>query len=189
MGNEHGKSTTSQSSPQEAGGHDATGMGSSGPESPTSGDSGRERTYGKGHTSRSSGGEPLQDSQAAGDHLRSRYPKGIWPEDLDEVERQLTQAFQQGNPVLAWSLTQKLLETARALMVEAAKARFEVNFGTPTCERCEGLRAGDGVVATCYQMKLCYYRNTKKETTPKQQGIIDSLLGSARPPGRGGKTM
>ncbi len=106
------------------------------------------------------------------------------------MERQLTEAFQRGNPALAWSLTQKLLETTRALMIEAAKVRFEVNFGTSICERCEGLRAGEGVVATCYQAKLCYYRNMRKDATPKQQGIIESLIGSAKPrPSRGGKTM
>jgi hypothetical protein len=91
------------------------------------------------------------------------------------MESQLTTAFQKGDPAAAWSLTQSLLEMARALMIEAAKARFEVNFGTSICERCEGLRAGVDVVATCYQTKLCYYRNVKKEVTPKQRGVIDKL--------------
>lgn len=67
-------------------------------------------------------------------------------------------------------------------MLEAAKARFSINFGTATCERCEGLRAGDGVVATCYQVRLCYYNNVKKEATPKQKSIIEGLLGSSTDP-------
>lgn len=176
MKNEY-KSKASQSTPKEAGGHDLTGMGTPGTEGPTSGPVIGKRADGESHSNGATGRRPIQDAQTAGDHLRSRRPEGIWPEDLDEVEFQLTEAFLQGNPALAWSLTKRLLGEARALMVEAAKARFEVNFGTPVCERCDGLRAGDDVVATCYQMKLCYYRSMKKDTNPKQKGVIDKLSG------------
>ena len=61
-------------------------------------------------------------------------------------------------------------------MVEAAKLRFRLNFGSEYCDNCDGLRAGPGVVATCFQVKQCNYTNFKDgEVAPRHLRIIQSL--------------
>lgn len=73
-------------------------------------------------------------------------------------------------------LTQELMGLARSLVVEAAQARYEKNFGGPKCESCAGLKAGPGVLATCFQIKRCYYDNVKTaDASPRQQRLIESL--------------
>jgi len=62
--------------------------------------------------------------------------------------------------------------------VEAARARFKTTFGTDRCNRCDGLKAGPGVAATCFQVKQCYYRNFKDaDLTPKQSRVLRIFLG------------
>lgn len=62
-------------------------------------------------------------------------------------------------------------------MLEGAKLRFKLNFGTPTCEECDGLRAGPGVIATCFQIKRCDYASLKDENQdPDQVRLITSLV-------------
>lgn len=70
----------------------------------------------------------------------------------------------------------ELLSLARALILEAAKARFEKNFATPRCDNCEGLKAGPGVAATCFQVRQCFFTNIKnQDTSPKQTRLIEIL--------------
>lgn len=79
-----------------------------------------------------------------------------------------------------WDLAQQLLTITRASVQEAARTRFRVNFGTERCKRCEGLKAGPQVVATCFQVQQCYYTNFKEGTlTPKQARVLELFLGSA----------
>lgn len=72
---------------------------------------------------------------------------------------------------------------SRELVVEAARARFQKNFGTPQCERCDGLRAGPGVEATCFQVRQCFFTNIKTaDMSAKQARVIETLTkGSKRP--------
>ena len=180
---DHGKSEDSIAQPasHKTGGHDNPTVGQVGSNSPQSRRGREGHQEGEGHPSSPSDGRPGPSAQTAGNHLRSRHPEGIRPEDIDNLEMQLIVAFKAAKPADAWSLTHKLLELARSLQVEAAKARFQVNFGTSMCESCEGLRAGDEVAATCFQTKRCYYDNVKKDMTPKQRGIMDSLLRQFKP--------
>ena len=82
-----------------------------------------------------------------------------------------------GNAPVAYDAGMRLVSAYQALWHEAAQLRFRLNFGTPICERCDGLKAGPGVAATCYQVKLCNYGNVKEgEATPKQRRVLDRLL-------------
>ncbi len=55
--------------------------------------------------------------------------------------------------------------------------RFRLNFGTPICDRCDGLKVGPGVVATCFQVRQCNYDNVKQGAmTPRQSRVVQSLL-------------
>lgn len=95
---------------------------------------------------------------------------------------QLGAAFRSGKPARAWELVQQLLTFSRKAVIEAGQARFKVNYGTTTCETCDGLKAGEGVLATCFQVRQCYYRNVKAGSeSPKQRSIINELTR-----GRGG---
>jgi len=76
-----------------------------------------------------------------------------------------------------WELTQKLLQETRRLVIEVARYRFRVNFGTELCQNCTGLKAGPGVVSTCFQIKQCYYKHLREnDNTPRQKGILEALV-------------
>lgn len=63
--------------------------------------------------------------------------------------------------------------------LECSKLRFRLNFNTPVCETCDGMKAGPGVVATCFQAKRCNYTNVKEgDATSRQRRVIESLLTS-----------
>ena len=69
-----------------------------------------------------------------------------------------------------------LIEAYRALDVEAGKLRFKLNFGTARCQDCDGLRAGPGVVATCFQVQRCDFTNVKEgAVSPRHRRILESL--------------
>lgn len=68
-----------------------------------------------------------------------------------------------------------LAKAYREVEAEAARLRFQVNFGTSVCEPCDGLRAGPGVVATCYQTRECRYGNVR-EGDKKRLRVLDDLL-------------
>lgn len=124
----------------------------------------------------SAGGEGSRLPEAVEHHQRSRPPKRVRPEEVDEFEVQLRDAFRSGNPKQVWDLVQQLLTLSREVAVEAGQARFRANYGTPTCEKCDGLKAGKGVIATCFQLKRCYYSNLKEaDTSRKQKQIIEGL--------------
>lgn len=77
----------------------------------------------------------------------------------------------------------RLVVAFRKLDVEAAQLRFRLNFGTPVCERCDGLKAGPGVVATCFQVRQCNYSNVKEgEITPRQLRVLQNLLSDTKTP-------
>ena len=115
-----------------------------------------------------------------GHHPLGRSPKSISREGLIAAD-QLEQAFQSGDASLAYESGLRLTEAYRALWFEAANLRFRLNFGSPLCEHCEGLKAGAGVVATCFQVRQCNFDNIKEgQVTPRQQRVLDRLLDSKK---------
>lgn len=85
-------------------------------------------------------------------------------------------AFETGDPTIAFEAAKRLVEAHRALTLDAAKLRFTHNFGTPACNTCDGLHAGPGVVATCFQMKQCHYSNLKEgEGNPRMLRVLRAL--------------
>lgn len=61
-------------------------------------------------------------------------------------------------------------------MAEASRLRFKLNFGSDVCERCEGMRAGLEVVATCFQVKRCDFTNIREgQGDPRHLRIIEKL--------------
>jgi hypothetical protein len=117
-------------------------------------------------------------SEEVRDHLRGRHHKRVpvRPRDIDAVEADLVKAFQQGDPKKAWETVLQVLKMARGLVVEAARDRFSSNFGTTQCLTCSGLNAGPDVVATCSQLRQCYFTNLRtSDATPKQLRVIDNL--------------
>jgi hypothetical protein len=61
-------------------------------------------------------------------------------------------------------------------MADASRLRFKLNFGSDVCEMCEGLRAGPGVIATCFQVKRCDFTNIREDQgDPRHLRIIEGL--------------
>ena len=142
-----------------------------------------ERPSTTGPSKSASGRNGGEDFAPHEHHLRRGHPTRVSrPEQVDQLEVALTDAFSRGDPAKAWELTRELLSLARGLAVEAAKARFQKNYGGPLCEHCEGLKAGPGVVATCFQVRQCYFANFKtSDLSAKQAGIIDFLTKGSDP--------
>ena len=151
-------------------------VGQSDAEGPSQGDrSGRPTSSG------TSGGDlqggVRQVPTEAGHHLRGRHPQGISvQEDVETFRSQLTVAFNEGNPEKAWEVSQRLLDFASDLVIESAKYRFKLNFGTDLCRTCTGLKAGPGVAATCYQVQQCTYSHIRADAlNPRQARLVDLL--------------
>ena len=86
-------------------------------------------------------------------------------------------AFEDGDPAKAFAAATRLVEAYRALTLEAAKLRFTLNFGSAACTSCDGLHAGPGIAATCFQMKQCHYSNLKEEEgSPRQLRVLRTLM-------------
>lgn len=90
-------------------------------------------------------------------------------------------AFTSGDPQKAWEETQRLVSMSHQLQKEAATARFKANFGTEMCTHCDGLKAGPDVVATCFQIRQCYFTNVRARTDEKHTRLIEKL--SKKPDG------
>ncbi len=85
-------------------------------------------------------------------------------------------AFLTGKPTEAYHATMRALAHYSDLYLEAARLRFRVNFASSVCEKCDGLKAGPGVVATCYQLQRCEYSNTKETDIDSEQArVIEAL--------------
>mgnify|MGYP006992517242 CR=1 FL=1 len=89
----------------------------------------------------------------------------------------MTRTFSGGNPAEAWEVSQALLQFSSELVVEASRTRFKLNFGSNQCRNCTGLKAGPGVVATCYQVQQCYYSNIREDDLNPRLARIADLLG------------
>jgi hypothetical protein len=84
---------------------------------------------------------------------------------------------------VAYEAAMSVVGAYHNLVLEYAHLRFKVNFGTSACENCDGLHAGPGVAATCYQTQRCEYTNVKEgDVSPKQLRVITSLLEPPKEP-------
>ena len=111
------------------------------------------------------------------DHLPSGSRTGVPNPDLAE---EALQAFAEG-PVQAFSATERLAKAYLELALEASKLRFRANFGSDRCNHCEGLKAGTGVVATCFQVQQCNYTNVKGNQVSLVQARIINAVGKNTP--------
>jgi hypothetical protein len=90
---------------------------------------------------------------------------------------QLVQAMRAGDGRTAFDAGMRLVTAYQTLFHEAAQLRFQINFGGPFCQHCEGLTAGPGVAATCFQIRQCTFGNVKEgDATPKQLRVLQNLL-------------
>jgi hypothetical protein len=95
---------------------------------------------------------------------------------LNDPSEALLQAFLDGNFERAYSAALELQDAYHEAMTEASKLRFKLNFGTSACQNCEGLKAGPGVTATCFQVQRCDFKNVKEgDEDPRQIRVIDKL--------------
>lgn len=156
---------------------DSPGVEPPGTESDRSSDEAGGYSESRGDTENGRDRDSGTSAQEARDHLRRRHPTGVRPEEVEALTEDLTQAFQEGDPKKAWDLANRLGQVSKDLAIEAGKLRFKVNFGTPMCRNCDGLKAGPGVVATCFQVQQCHFTNFKEgDTSPRQKRVLDSLL-------------
>lgn len=95
---------------------------------------------------------------------------------MSDPSEVLLQAFLDGNFERAYSAALELQVAYREALAEASKVRFKLNFGTGICQNCEGLKAGPGVTATCFQIQRCDFKNIKEgDEDPHQARVIDKL--------------
>jgi hypothetical protein len=177
--NNHDENAPSGPAPNEANPELAIGMGTAHASRPDSSNGGQGSQDGapEGFDLNR---EDRTDVETPGDYLRKRHSSRV-PNlnDLAALDAKLIEAFQEGDPKAAYEASKQIVDFARSALTELAKVRFEKNFGSEQCQRCEGLKAGPGVVATCLQVRLCYFKNfTADDVTPKQERALRSLHGS-----------
>ena len=159
-------------------GSDASGVETPVPGGPSSGGEGQGPTS-PGHQEGLGGGAGTAGAPEDEHHLQQRHrPRILGPQELDDIEVEVEQAFTSGSPRSAWEVTQRLITMSRTLQKEAATARFKANFGTKMCDSCDGLKAGPTVAATCFQLRQCYFTNQKVQADRKQARLIDRLTQS-----------
>lgn len=96
---------------------------------------------------------------------------------MNDPAGNLLRAFHDGDPASAYGAAKALIAEYERALTELAKLRFKLNFGTSTCENCDGLRAGPDVVATCFDLKQCHFTNLKRgDEDPRHIRVIQSLL-------------
>lgn len=107
--------------------------------------------------------------------LSNGHRPGIPTPQIDPDD--LLRVFNTGNPAAVWEQAKRLVAAFRAQQLEIARLRFRVNFGTMVCENCDGLKAGPGVVATCFQAKQCHFSNIREGIgSARHLQILDGLL-------------
>jgi hypothetical protein len=120
-----------------------------------------------------SGIDLAQVRHSVRDGFDSRIPGRLTPDPSET----LIQAFLDGDVELAYKSATTLAGAYHEALAEGARLRFKLNFGTSTCENCEGLHAGPGVQATCFQVQRCNYTNIRDgHESERQQRLISRLL-------------
>lgn len=113
-----------------------------------------------GHPEREIGVGSAQLRHNLGIRPSTRIP-GTRIEDPSEV---LLREFLNGNFETAYRIAQELQIAYHEALLEASQQRFKVNFGGPMCDNCSGLKAGPGVLATCFQVKRCNFDSVREGT-------------------------
>lgn len=113
-----------------------------------------------GHPGRQIGSGPAQLRYNLGVRPSTRIP-GTRVEDPSEV---LIREFLKGNFEAAYQAAQEIQVAYHEALLEASQQRFKANFGGPMCDNCSGLKAGPGVLATCFQVKRCNFDSVREGT-------------------------
>jgi hypothetical protein len=86
------------------------------------------------------------------------------------------QAFLDGDFEGAYRAAQELRDAYHEALNEAARQRYRANFGTESCSSCDGLKAGPGVLATCFQVQKCNFDSIHEGSeSPTQLRILNRL--------------
>lgn len=174
--NHGGENQSTAEGPSQAGSSDQQGVEGS-RSSGFEGSYDRAGPEGSGNPSSPRQGEYTQSPENdEHNHGYRHYPRVPTQETVEALESAIQEAFTTGDPQQVWVQVRELVHLSKNLVRESAEVRFKNNFGTEVCERCDGLKAGPGVAATCYQIRQCYYTNKKVDaTTPKQAQLIERL--------------
>jgi hypothetical protein len=96
--------------------------------------------------------------------------------EIDRHEQAIYESFGEGDPAKVWEAVRSFIRDVRAFSNEAARDRFAANFGSSMCESCDGLKAGPDVVATCFQLKQCFFGNKKSiDTSRTHKSVVEGL--------------
>jgi len=110
-----------------------------------------------------------------GDLRSRRHPRIPGTRVIDPSET-LLQAFMDGDVEKAYQSALELKTAYHEALIEASRLRYRVNFGTEACSNCEGLKAGPGVVATCFQTQKCNFDSIHEGSeSPTHLRILDRL--------------
>ena len=123
------------------------------------------------------GRNSTEGTETVRDNPRGRSGERISTlKEIEMLESNLVQGFKEGDPEQAWEASQALLELSKRAVIDAAKSRYQKNFGTSRCENCTGLKVVPGVIATCFQLKQCYYKGlTSEDLTERQLRVLRSF--------------
>lgn len=123
-----------------------------------------------------SGGKVGEGPSELRDPLRDRHHARIPGTRSVDPSETLLQAFLEGDFEKAYQSALELKTAYHEALVEASHQRFLVNFGTEICSNCDGLKAGPGVVATCFQVKRCNFTSVYEGSeSPYHLRILDRL--------------
>jgi len=96
------------------------------------------------------------------DSVRDGHPTRVPGLRQIDPSETLLAAFLDGDFGVAYQAAKELSEAYHEALAEASRLRFQVNFGSQLCHNCEGMRAGPGVIATCFQVQRCDFTNVKE---------------------------
>ena len=121
-------------------------------------------------------GSVREDTPESRNHLRYGSGAGIPGTRVVDPSEVLLRAFLDGNFEEAYQAAQELRIAYHEALNEAARQRYRANFGTESCNSCEGLKAGPGVLATCFQVQKCNFDSIREGSeSPTQLKILDRL--------------
>lgn len=110
------------------------------------------------------------------DPVRDRHRAGIPGTRVKDPSEVLIQAFLDGDFETAYQSAIDLKSAYHEALLEAARQRYRSNFGTDICRNCDGLKAGPGVVATCFQVEKCNFDSIREGSeSPYHLRVLDRL--------------
>lgn len=121
-------------------------------------------------------GPVREDTPESRNHLRYGSGARIPGTRIIDPSEVLLQAFLDGDFEGAYQAAQDLRAAYHEALNEAARQRYRANFGTESCNSCEGLKAGPGVLATCFQVQKCNFDSIREGSeSPTKLKILDLL--------------